>query len=126
MSDPNFVNPFLDHCGMELMQAEDGLFYISAELKPEHMNPYGQVHGGYLFTMIDSTAGYNVRKFMKRPVTLDSNIHYFRNVAGGRIHTNAAIVKKGRQIAIVRAQIMSEDGKILAEGDITYIETAKE
>ena len=123
MDQENIKNPFIEYCGMQVHYEGDGQYYMTVELKPEYMNPYGQVHGGFLFTMIDTTAGYNARKFMIKPVTLDCNVHYYRNVAEGTIRSHAVIVKRGRKVSVVRAQVLSESGRVLAEGEVTYYET---
>ena len=118
------VNPFTNYCGIEIHKDErDGSYYLTAEWKPEYTNPYGYFHGGYLFTLADTTAGYNARRYTDGPVTLDCDFHYLNNAKAGKIICRAETIRTGRKILVFRVTITSDTGKKLAEGTVSYYNT---
>ncbi len=117
----------MDYCGMKVHKDErDGSYYMTAEMKPQHRNPYGYFHGGFLFTLADTTAGYNARRYTDGPVTLDSTFHYLSNVKTGKIICRAELMRAGRKIIVFRIIITSETGKKMAEGTVSYYNTKEE
>ena len=57
--------PFNDLCGLEITERRGGHCTVACRTGENHLNPYGIVHGGLLFTMMDVAGGYAAR-------TLDS------------------------------------------------------
>ena len=58
-------SPFNDLCGLEITERRGGHCTVACRTGENHLNPYGIVHGGLLFTMMDVAGGYAAR-------TLDS------------------------------------------------------
>lgn len=113
-------NRFVRYCGIQLRKDTDGSYYAQVELEPKHQNPYGIAHGGLLYTMADTTAGNNARRFGERPVTLDSDFHFLKNVSSGILTAKAELVRTGRRIFVIRVRVTTESGMLLAEGTFTY------
>lgn len=113
-------NPFMVHNGVELLRDEDGSYFTRAQIEPVHHNPYGIAHGGLLYTMADIASGVTARQYGTNPVTLDSDFHFLSNVSTGTLTARAEVVRAGRTVAVVRARITNETGKILADGTFTF------
>lgn len=113
-------NPFLKLCGIQLLQAKDGSCYAQVEITPQIYNPHGMVHGGLLFTMADIVTGIAACQYGTSPVTLDSDFHFLQNVHSGTLTARAEVVRAGSSITVLRAQVTSDSGHLLAEGSFTY------
>lgn len=118
-------NQFVLFCGIELKQDTDGSYYTTVNWEEHHHNTYGITHGGLLYTMADTTAGNNARRFADRPVTLDSSFHFIKNTSTGILTAKAEMVQTGRQVMVIRVRITSDTGVKLAEGDFTYFNAAR-
>ncbi len=118
-------NRFIDHCGIEIIPEERGCF-ARVRVEPKHLNPYGMVHGGLLYTMADTAAGYMARTLAPSPVTLNSEFHYMKNVPSGVLTARTEILKAGKRILLLRVRIRSEEEVLLAEGTFTYYSDGKD
>lgn len=119
------ANSFVEHCGIEMKKNEDS-DYSQINVMPEHLNQYGIVHGGLLYTMADAAAGAAARNTMDHPVTLNSSFHFIQCVSGGKLKARTAVIHAGNHIGRVDVKIENEDEKLLAEGIFTYYSSNKQ
>jgi acyl-CoA thioesterase len=110
---------FILHCGIEVVEEEGG-YYTRVEIAPEHLNPYGIVHGGLMYTMADTATGLTAGKYIDVPVTLDSDFHFLSNVSSGVLTAKAEIIKGGKHVMWLRVRVVADDKLVLAEGTFTY------
>ncbi|MCD7929274.1 MAG: PaaI family thioesterase [Clostridiales bacterium] len=115
-------NQFIQLCGIHLLEDQEGRYYAQAQATPQVHNPYGIVHGGLLYTMADMVAGATARQHGRHPVTLDSNMHFLRNVTSGVLTARAEVVRAGGSVAVLRARVYGGEGValLLAEGTFTF------
>lgn len=118
-------NSFIAHCGIEIIQKEGGCC-ARVRVEPKHLNPYGIVHGGLLYTMADTAAGYTARTLTSSPVTLNSEFHYMKNVPSGVLTARTEILKAGKHILLLWVRVLSEEEVLLAEGTFTYYSDGKD
>ncbi len=119
------ADSFIAYCGIEIIP--DGERCCTrVKVEPRHHNPYGIVHGGLLYTMADTAAGYTARKLTKSPVTLNSDFHCISNVPSGVLTTRTEIVKAGKHILLLRVRVLAEEETLLAEGTFTYYSDGKD
>lgn len=119
-------NKFVLFCGIKLHEDADGSYYTTIDVQEHHHNPYGITHGGLLYTMADTTAGNNARRFADKPVTLNSAFNFFRNTSDGILTAKPQVTKKGRKVIVIRVSITDEKGTLLAEGDFTYFNATEQ
>jgi uncharacterized protein (TIGR00369 family) len=60
----------------------------------------------------------------ERVTTVDLTISYLRPLVTGRIRTTAHIIRAGKRIFSVAADVVSEDGNLAATALSTYIKLA--
>jgi acyl-CoA thioesterase len=118
-------NPFMKHCGIELVPGENDTICAQIEVTPDHLNPYSLVHGGLLYTMADIAAGATARKYAATPVTLNSDFHFLQNVSSGVVTARAEVVRAGLTVIVLRVRVSSDNGKELAEGTFTYYSSGR-
>ena len=103
-------NPFMDFCGIEAVRAEHDDCEVKMTITATDKNTHGFVHGGLLFTL----AGSDGRNY----VTQSAHINFIKNLTEGTIHAYGTTLSRGRTIVIIRVQIKSEDGRLLADGTV--------
>ena len=127
LNDPNIAfsmkmvetNPFMQWNGIEVEELDVDHCICSMELRPEQTNPTGYAHGGVLFTIADVTASALARADGRNYSTLDSDVHFLRNVKKGRIIGEASIIRRGKTSVVVDTVIRAEDGKELVRVTVT-------
>lgn len=106
---------------MRFAKLDTGVACLEMPVEERFRNIYGMVHGGVLFTLMDTSSGFAVRTFGDRVVTLNGSANYLR--AGkdtAKLICKAAVVKKGRGTAVVSAEVYDDSERLLANGTFTF------
>jgi len=111
-------NPFLDYNHIKVVSASPDRAEMAVELVPESRNLYGFMHGGLIYTLLECTAGLAARQDGRRYVTQSSHINFLTNCRQGTVRAVAQAVRRGRQLAVFRVQVLAEDGKLMADGTV--------
>jgi acyl-CoA thioesterase len=90
---------FAEYTGMELLSAGDGKATVKLLVKPHHLNAYGKLHGGALFTLADFAfaAASNSRGTIA--VGINANISYLKAVTDGELLAEAEEVSLGSKLS---------------------------
>jgi acyl-coenzyme A thioesterase PaaI-like protein len=82
----------------------------------------GRMHGGVVSTLIDETMGWAVYHAREWGATARLNIRYRHPVALEQtLRIEAWIVKNRGRLMELRAEVLGEDGRLLAEGDGVFM-----
>lgn len=111
--------PIAEFLGWELIREdpEKGEIEIAFNPTSEMTNVRGDVQGGIVAAMLDDTMGPALLSLTGgRYVasTLDMNISYLRPVHAGRVTAKGRVIRQGRTIAFLEAEIFDAAGKLLA------------
>lgn len=109
-------NHFMDYCGISFESCERDHCVLKTTLQPQCKNPHGVAHGGLLFTMVDSTAGYAARTDGRDYVTQSAHVNFLSNVKEGTIYSEGTVIRRGHTITIVHVQVKGADGAVLLDG----------
>lgn len=115
--------PFAQLIGMKLVSLRLDEAVIAVEIRDELRQPSGVMHGGVTATLIDTAMAFAVRTRLDRSeanATIDLTIHYLRPHTIGRATCTAKVVRAGKRIFTVSAEVQNEDGKLIATGLSTY------
>lgn len=93
---------------------------------PDHYNPAGAVHGGYVATMLDGALALAVYSTLDADVpysTLDLKITYLRSLteASGPVRAEASVIHSGKTVAAAEARLFDKDDRLCAHGSCTCI-----
>ncbi|MCR5467690.1 MAG: PaaI family thioesterase [Lachnospiraceae bacterium] len=112
-------NPFVEYNGIEICEISMDHCLVKATIADHSKNPYGMVHGGLMYTMIDAASAINARADGHRYVTNNVYVDYLGN---GKdldvIYAESNIIKRGKNVAVVEAKVRTEEGKVLAIGNV--------
>jgi len=87
-------------------------------------SPRGTIQGGLVAGFIDDIIGLPVLVVTDgqlAPLTLDLRLSYMKPVPVGTIYGKARIVKLGRKIGFLEAELYSEQGEVLVRSSTTVM-----
>ena len=116
--------PFLKHLGIEVESVGAGSATLLLPVRPELMRKDGIIHGGAVASVIDSAFAFAIIPILsegERTVTVDLTIHYLRPLSGGMAKASAQVVRAGRRVITVSAELFDEKEKLAATALSTYL-----
>lgn len=116
------TNRFANLIGLRFDHVEDGKCKCSLEVTDDHFHPGGVVHGGIAFSLADSSMAMALISTLDPGYgasTVESKISYLEAVREGVMESEAHIVRRGKRIAFMEAQI-TRDGQLVATATATF------
>jgi acyl-CoA thioesterase len=102
--------------GMELVEVTSGRATLAMTIKPHMVNGQRIAHGGFIFTLADSTFAYACNSHNERVVAAQGNITFIKpGKLGDRLVATAREVSRGGRSRIYDVRVTSEDGAVVAE-----------
>ncbi len=124
------MKDFNEHVGLVDIGLLDGAYVMELELGKQHWNRYGHVHGGALFTLLDTTMSRvyfdSLPPERNTGVTLEMKINYLKAVKEGRLTAYGMLVHTTRRTAYVEGRIENEAGELVAKASATMYLTNSE
>lgn len=105
---------FMKLVGFELNVIEAGTTEGWLELKQEHQQQTGLVHGGVTATLADIVAGFAAYTLVpedQHVVTGEIKVSYFAKGKGQRLHAIGRVLKQGRRLNFCEAEVWCIDGE---------------
>ncbi|HEY5721599.1 MAG TPA: PaaI family thioesterase [Allosphingosinicella sp.] len=116
--------PAAETLGWELIAEDPGAGTIEIAVHPGQafLNPHGTVQGGFVAAMLDDTMGPALVSMTDGaciPSSLDMNVSFLRPVKPGRVIGKGRVVKLGKSLAFLEAELFDEAGELLARATST-------
>jgi uncharacterized protein (TIGR00369 family) len=109
--------------GLVLEEVRTDYARMRLPYRPELEQPAGAVHGGAIATLIDTVVVPAVGQAYGPDwayFTIGMNIRYIGMVARQDAIAEGWIEQRGRSLVFCRAEVRTEDGKLAADGTLTY------
>jgi len=116
--------PFARLLGIEVDSVEPGHAVLSMKLRDDLMRNNDIAHGGAIATLIDSAMAIAIMALLEeneRTVTVDLTIHYLRPISEGTARASARVVRAGRRVITVSAELFDQNEKLSATAISTYL-----
>jgi uncharacterized protein (TIGR00369 family) len=116
--------PFAKLLGIEVESLEPGHAVLSMRMRDDLKRNGGIAHGGAVATLIDSAMAFAIMRLLgdnEHTVTVDLTIHYLRPLSKGSAQASARVVRAGRRIVTVSAELFDAEGKLAATAISTYL-----
>ena len=107
---------FIDPVGLHFDEQGPGRSRCAIDIEPHHMNTFGVVHGGVLFTLADTGMGAALVPMLAEGescATIEAKINYFRSTRAGRLECHSEVVHKGKSVAHIEARVTAA-GQLVA------------
>ena len=112
--------------GMRPLTMGDGRCAWDMPVQSLHMNPYGVVHGGLLYTLVDYAMGGALTSALEagqRCSTLEIKMNYLAPATTGTVRAEAWVVSKGGRVAVLQATVTLGDTQLAIATGTFYVTT---
>jgi uncharacterized protein (TIGR00369 family) len=116
--------PYAQLLGIEVEHAGPGVATLAMPVRRELTQNHGVVHGGAVASLIDSAMAFAIIPLLapkEGVTTVDLTISYLRPVTEGRMRSTAKVVRAGRRLIVVSAEVFDSQQTLTATALSTYI-----
>jgi uncharacterized protein (TIGR00369 family) len=116
--------PFAKLLGMEAELVEPGHAVLTMKIRDDLKRNGGIAHGGAIAALIDSAMAFAIIRLLsenERTTTVDLTIHYLRPLSEGSARCSARVVRAGKRVITVSAELFNSEGKLAATALSTYL-----
>jgi acyl-CoA thioesterase len=116
--------PYARLLGIELEKVALGEATLTLAIRPELSQNHGVVHGGAIASLIDTATAFAILTLLERDervTTVDLTISYLRPALEGQLRATARVLRQGRRLLTVSAEVTDTSGTLLATALSTYI-----
>ena len=116
--------PFARLLELELESIDSGTAILALNVRKELTQNQGVVHGGAIASLIDTATAFAILSLLtpkERVTTVDLTISYLRPLRTGRLRAVAKVIRAGRRIFVVTAEVFDDEGKLATTALSTYI-----
>lgn len=116
--------PFAKLLGIEIDSVEPGHAVLSMQIRNDLKQNHGVAHGGSVAALIDSAMAVAIMPMLtenERTTTVDLTIHYLRPLTHGTARASARVVRAGKRVITVSAELFDDDGKLASTAISTYL-----
>jgi uncharacterized protein (TIGR00369 family) len=109
--------------GMRLERVVEGEVDVALEVRPEHRNLLGTVHGGVIATLADTATGLAYRTVLAegtQHVTSQLSVTFLAPAREGTIVARGAVVKRGKRSGYGEADVVDDEGTLLARASALF------
>lgn len=115
---------FHNHLGIVLEDARTGWARLSMDITPELINVLGIVHGGAIFSLVDTAMGTALIGLLAEEegmATVEAKINYVSPVREGTVTAEAEVKHRGRRTAVIESRVTDGSGRAVAVALGTYL-----
>ncbi len=119
--------PFATLLGIELEQAERGSASLRLNIRDELRQIHGVMHGGAIASLIDTATALAIVTLLEdreKFSTVDLMVNYLRPLKEGTATARARVLRAGRRLITVSADVFDNGGNLAATALSTYLRLA--
>ena len=116
--------PFAKLIGIELDEVDRGTATLAFDIRDELKQNHGVVHGGAIASLIDTATAFAIISVLppdEQATTVDLTISYLRPLTKGRARAVAKVLRTGKRLITVSAELFDDSGTLAATALSTYI-----
>ncbi|HKO44020.1 MAG TPA: PaaI family thioesterase [Pyrinomonadaceae bacterium] len=116
--------PYAKLLGIRLAHIDSGTATLKMPVRKQLTQNHGVVHGGAMASLIDSATAFAIISLLEpqeKVTTVDLTISYLRPVTKGTLNCAATVVRSGRRLLVVSAEVFDDSQKLVATALSTYI-----
>jgi len=108
------ANPFFCLTGIDIVSAEPGIAVLTMPVRPDMHNGVGWLQGGMLVAIADEAMALALYPLLEKTegiATIAESTSFIKGVRKGTLHAEARVIKKGRRVAFMEAEVWADDGE---------------
>ncbi len=112
---------YIDWLGLELLEVSGDRVVATVELRPDHHQPYGIVHGGVHSSIVETVASIAGAEWFGdrgQVVGVSNSTDFLRAVRTGRLTATGTPVHRGRMQQLWLVEIRDADERLVARGQV--------
>lgn len=101
----------------------EGAARVTIECDERHLNPHGTVHGAVVFAMVDTGMGAATMSVLDGSslcATIEIQLRYLAPVFRGAVAADVRVVKAGRRVVHLAAEVTDHRGVLVATATGTF------
>lgn len=103
-----------EYLGVELVNVSMGEAVSKMDIKEEHLNGIGTVHGGAIFTLADFTFAVAANSHGRVTVAINVSISFIKAAFNGTLTAAAREVSLGPKISTYTVDVTDDEGDLIA------------
>jgi uncharacterized protein (TIGR00369 family) len=121
MTDDGQRTGYAERLGARTETTGDGAARVRFDVREEHLNAAGTLHGGVLATLVDTAMGAAVRSTTDDdvPATSQLTVTYLRPGGPGPLEVSARVRTRGEHLTVCDAEV-EQDGRGLVHAVATF------
>ncbi len=107
---------------------QDGKGTCRVSIDPIHLSPNGTMHGGALFTMVDTAMGTAAAERLTEGqmcVTMEIQIRYLKPIYNGEVEVHGMVLHSGKRTIQTEARVTNGD-RLVASATGSFVVLDKE
>jgi acyl-CoA thioesterase len=114
-------SPFSKSLGVQIEEFNNGYCLCTLEIKDHLLNTHKAVHGGVIYSLADIGMGAALYSTLddERCSTIEIKINYLNPAYTDNLLCEARIIQKGKSIAVLEAEVKSDE-KLIAKATGTF------
>ena len=112
---------YIDWLGLELLDRSGDRVVAALEIRPDHHQPYGIVHGGVHSSIVESVASIGAAEWYGdrgQVVGVHNSTDFLRAVREGRLSVLGTPVHRGRLQQLWLVEIRDAEERLVARGQV--------
>jgi uncharacterized protein (TIGR00369 family) len=123
------ANPFFCLTGIDIVSAEPGKAVLTMPVRPDMHNGVGWLQGGMLVAIADEAMALALYPLLEKNegiATIAESTSFIKGIRKGTILAEARVIKKGRRVAFLEAEVWEDDGEktVLSRTTASFVITA--
>lgn len=121
---PGINNSFNHFIGIQIVDIhESGCVATLDNRKELHNSIAGVIHGGATYALVDVAMGIGAAPEVdgvQQCVTVECHIHYLLPARAPTLRAEATVLRRGKRLIFMEANVTAEDGTLVATARGTY------
>ena len=117
------VNPLFNFLGITVNVISKERVILHVPFRHDFIQGAGVIAGGIMATLADEAMAHVVLANLnpgENTATIEMNMRYLKAAAGGDMRAEAVLIKRGRQVITVNAEIADDKRRLLAQAGASF------
>jgi len=118
------VNPLFASLGVVVEKLSQESVVLRLPFRPDFIQGGGMIAGGIIATLADEAMAHAALANLnpgETTATIEMNIRYLKGCASGDITATASLIKKGRRVITLQADVINESNQSVAQAGASFM-----